>query len=232
MINFTPMLDSTTKDLLKNKEILSDIGNMVGFPYSIILPSAIKDNISDFKNVFNKHQINHKIFFAHKCNQSSAVIKECLHNDINIDVSSERELMHTLQNGYRGENILATGPKNKEFIWLALQHKVTISIDSLNELQTVLHFCNKLNTLANILIRINGADSNMVKKYSRFGLDDKELLSALKLLQSNPQINLLGLALHFDTINLKEKVNGIKKRFKLMSRFFIFNKYERFFVDY
>ena len=222
MISFTPKLNNETRELLADKQILSDIGNMVGYPFSIIMPSAIKENIEGFRGVFEKHNMNYKIFFAHKCNKSSAIVKECLYNSINIDVSSENELKHALQNGFVGKNILATGPKNKEFIWLALEHGVTISIDSVAELESVIELSNKLNLSVNVLLRINGADSNMVKKYSRFGLDDKELLSALKLIQNNNQINLMGLALHFDTINLKEKVNGIKKCINLTNKLMSF----------
>lgn len=218
MISFTPKLDGDTRELLENRELLKNIGNMVGYPYSVILPSAIKENVEGFRKVFREHRLNHKIFFAHKCNKSSAVIKECLYNKINVDVSSINELMHVLQNGYVGRNILATGPKNREFLWLAIEHGVTISIDSLEELEMISSLVNKLDKSVNILIRINSADSNMVKKYSRFGLDDSEMISALKVLQDSPKISLIGLALHFDTVNLKEKVIGIKKCIKLIDK--------------
>jgi diaminopimelate decarboxylase len=144
MINFTAKLSNDTKELIKNKEVLSNIGNMIGYPFSVIMPNEIKSNIDDFKTVFNNHNMNYKIFFAHKCNQSTAVVKECLFNGINIEVSSENELKHSLQNGYVGKNMLASGPKNKEFIWLAIQHSLTISIDNLNELKIIVELSNRL----------------------------------------------------------------------------------------
>lgn len=218
MISFTAKLNDDTKALLKNKAILENIGNMVGFPYSVILPHAVGENIKCFKSVFDKHHLNHKIFFAHKCNKSSAVVKECLYNGINIDVSSINELKHALENGFVGKNILATGPKSKEFLWLGVQHGITISIDSLQELDTLVHLTHQLNKKINILIRINNAESNMVKKNSRFGLADSDIVKALNILQDNTQITLIGLALHFDTINIKEKVNGIRKCIKLTDK--------------
>lgn len=218
MTSFTPKLNDETKALLADKELLANIGNLVGYPYSVILPSAVGENIKKFREVFAKHNLNHKIFFAHKCNQSSAIVKECLYNGINIDVSSENELKHALENGFVGNNILATGPKNKEFLWLATLHGLTISIDSLQELETLISLTNSLDKKINILIRINGAESNMVKKNSRFGLEDKDIIKALNLLQENQRITLIGLALHFDTINIKEKVNGIKKCIRLTDK--------------
>ena len=222
MISFTPKLNEETKELLNNKELLENIGNMVGYPYSVIMPSSVGDNVRGFRAVFEKHNMIYKMFFAHKCNKSSAVIKECAYNGINIDVSSTNELMHTLQNGVVGSNILATGPKNKEFLWLALTHKVTISVDNLQELETIIELTKKLNTTAKVLLRINGANSNMVKKSSRFGLEDKDIGKALALLQDNTQVTLIGLALHFDTINIKEKVNGIKKCIELTDKLMSF----------
>lgn len=222
MINFTAKLSHDTKELIKNKEVLSNIGNMIGYPFSVIMPNEIKSNIDDFKTVFNNHNMNYKIFFAHKCNQSTAVVKECLFNGINIEVSSENELKHSLQNGYVGKNMLASGPKNKEFIWLAIQHSLTISIDNLNELKIIVELSNRLQKSVDVLIRINTANSNMVKKNSRFGLDDKEIVQALNILQENLNINLIGLAMHFDTVNIKEKVNGIKRCVDLTNKLLSF----------
>ena len=76
MISFTPKISSEAKEILNDKALLLKIGNDVGYPYSIIIPDKIKDNIDLFKMVFNKHKLRHKIFFAHKCNQSSEIIKE------------------------------------------------------------------------------------------------------------------------------------------------------------
>ena len=218
MISFTPKLNDEAREVLNNKELLLGIGENVGYPYSIILPNAIKDNINSFKSVFYNHKLNYKIFFAHKCNKSSEVIKECLKNNINVDVSSLNELRHTLENGYTGNNILATGPKNKEFIKCAIENDCIISIDSLCELETIINISNKLNKITEILIRINNADSNMVRKSSRFGLDNKELGKSLELIQINNNINLIGIAMHFDTVNIKEKVNGINRCIKIIDK--------------
>jgi diaminopimelate decarboxylase len=222
MISFTPTLNDEIKELLNDKELLLDIGNTAGYPYSIILPSAIKENIESFKSVFIKHSLNYKIFFAHKCNKSSEVIRECLNNNISVDVSSLNELKHTLSNGYKGINILATGPKNKEFLKLAIENNVTISIDSLCELETIINISSELNKRVNILIRINNVDSNMVKKNSRFGLDNKEFNKSLTLIQNNSNINLVGIAMHFDTVSIREKINGINKCIKIIDKLLTF----------
>ena len=205
MISFTPKISSEAKEILNDKALLLKIGNDVGYPYSIIIPDKIKDNIDLFKMVFNKHKLRYKIFFAHKCNQSSEIIKECLKNGINIDVSSLNELKHALKNGFIGENILSTGPKNKDFIKCAIENNSKISIDSLNELETIIDVSNELNKKVDILIRINSTDSYMIKK-------------SLELLQNKSNVNLIGIAMHFDTVNIKEKIHGISRCLKIIDK--------------
>lgn len=218
MISFTPKISSEAKEILNDKALLLKIGNDVGYPYSIIIPDKIKDNIDLFKMVFNKHKLRYKIFFAHKCNQSSEIIKECLKNGINIDVSSLNELKHALKNGFIGENILSTGPKNKDFIKCAIENNSKISIDSLNELETIIDVSNELNKKVDILIRINSTDSYMIKKSSRFGLDNEEFNKSLELLQNKSNVNLIGIAMHFDTVNIKEKIHGISRCLKIIDK--------------
>ena len=218
MISFTPKISSEAKEILNDKALLLKIGNDVGYPYSIIIPNKIKDNIDLFKMIFNKHKVRYKIFFAHKCNQSSEIIKECLKNGINIDVSSLNELKHALKNGFIGENILSTGPKNKDFIKCAIENNSKISIDSLNELETIIDVSNELNKKVDILIRINSTDSNMIKKSSRFGLDNEEFNKSLELLQHESNVNLIGIAMHFDTVNIKEKIQGISRCLKIIDK--------------
>ena len=52
MISFTAKLNEETKSLLENQSLIENIGNMVGYPYSIIMPNAVRDNIAGFRNVF------------------------------------------------------------------------------------------------------------------------------------------------------------------------------------
>lgn len=222
MISFTPKLSDEVKEVLNDKKLLLNIGENVGYPYSIILPSAVGENINLFRNVFEKHRLNYKIFFAHKCNKSSEVIKECLNNNINVDVSSLNELTHVLSIGYTGGSILATGPKNKEFIRCAIESGCIISIDSLCELETIINISNEFKKKIDILIRINNADSNMIRKSSRFGLDNKELSKSLELIQINTNINLIGIAMHFDTVDIKEKINGISRCIKIIDKLLSF----------
>jgi len=216
MINFTPRLDKDSKDIIKQTELLQSIGEKVGFPFSVVLPNAVKKNIEDFKSVFDKHHLEGNIFFAHKCNKSTAIAKECLANGINIDVSSRCELQHALSAGFSGNNILTTGPKNKEFLKLAIDNSCTISIDSLCELETILKLAQ--GKKVKITIRINGADSNMVKRSSRFGLSNNELSKSLQLILVSKNIELIGVAMHFDTVNIKEKLNGIRRCLKIIDK--------------
>ena len=89
-------------------------------------------------------------------------------------------------------------------------------------METITNISNEINKKVNILIRINNADSNMVKKSSRFGLDNKEFNKSLVLIKDNLNINLIGIAMHFDTVNIKEKINGINKCIRIIDKLLTF----------
>ena len=60
------------------------------------------------------------------------------------DVASVAELQHALGAGIRPERIVATGPKNREFLWLAARAGVTVSADSQAELAELARGCDAI----------------------------------------------------------------------------------------
>ncbi len=217
-MNFSAKKTDIQLELLKDKKLLKNMGNILGYPYNIIIPEEIKANITSFETVFKNHNMNYKIFFAHKCNKSSAVIKECLYNNISVSACSLNELKHSLSCGYQGKNILANGPKNKDFTLLAIQHNVNISVDNMDELIQTNELAIKLNVSVNILLRINNIDSDNIKKESKFGFDNTEFKKALYYINDNNKLNLIGLEIHLDTINIKEKISGVAKCIKYITK--------------
>lgn len=222
MISFTPEIHPLIKEYLDEYDI-SKIVNMVSSPCNIIFPNILKENINHFNDVFKKHNINGKIFYAHKTNKSSAIVKEARRESINIDVASLNELKHALSNGFTGDNIEATGPKNQEFILLGLQHNIIFNIDNVDELQIIEHLQRKINKKekTKILVRISGFESgsvNIINKESRFGIDHNMIDMVLKLFKDNRNLELIGFSFHLDTIDQKEKIIAITQILKLFEK--------------
>jgi len=116
MFKFTPKLNQETRDIIENKEKLKELANCYGSPLNILFPNVMDKNISNFKETLKEHHLSGKIYYAHKCNKSNSFLKQALQNQINVDVASLEELKSALSNGFTGDRIEATGPKNDDFI--------------------------------------------------------------------------------------------------------------------
>ena len=202
--------------LIKDKNYLFSLTDSYGDLLNVILPEEINLNIEEFKECFKKHRIKGSIYYAHKCNHSTAIVNEMLNNNINIDVASLNELKHVLGIGFIGEKIEATGPKNDKFILLGLRHDILFNVDNLEELKTIINYHKKLNKdkKTKVLIRLNNFSSNenkIIPKQSRFGIDIKNIDEVLKIILENKEIiNLKGFSYHLDTTAVKEKVIAIE----------------------
>lgn len=215
-MKLTPKIDGNIKRFLNDKKGVYNLTNTFGSPLNIVFPKNIKENIDDFKKVFDKHNIKGHIYYAHKCNKSSAIVKEVLNNNINIDVASLEELKHALSIGFTSNKIEATGPKNDEFIILGLRHNILFNADNLEEINTIIKFHKKMNKKekTRILIRLNNFTSEgnkFINKQSRFGIPKNASGEIIRYMSENSEIlTLLGFSFHLDTVNIKEKTIAIE----------------------
>ena len=156
MFKFTPLICDEINEYIKDKELVFDTLNCFGSPCNVVFPSVMDKNIQAFKDVFKKYSMSGKIFYAHKCNKSPALVKQALYNDINIDVASENELKDVLAAGFTGAKIEATGPKNKDFIYLGVLQNITFNVDNLEELNDIVNTIKlvKKKEKTKILIRL------------------------------------------------------------------------------
>ena len=228
-MKLTPKIHPDVKSFLEDKERLFDLVGTYDVPLGIIFPSLIHDNISGFNDVFNKYGIKGKIYFAHKCNKSDAIVKTIKSEGINIDVASLNELKHALNCGFTGKEIEATGPKNDKFIILGLQHDILFNCDNLEEVETIIKYHNlmgkKIKT--NILVRLNNfcsCETKIINKQSRFGISKDQIDIIIKLIKENENlIELKGFSFHLDTVSEREKVIAIENLIEIISYCYSFN---------
>ncbi len=223
MMKFTPIVSHTIKDFIEDKATLISLVDGLGSPLNVIFPQAIKQNIEEFLSVFKKHFINGKVFYAHKTNKSNSIVRQASFENVNIDVASENELKSALSNGFTGDRIEATGPKNKGFISLGLQHNIIFNVDNLEEFNQIISLSShmKNRNKVKIILRFSGFKSESIKvlsKYSRFGIPANDIDIALdKLSEYKDKIKFLGFSFHLDTIDLKEKVIAIENCIKFFN---------------
>ncbi|HEY9774334.1 MAG TPA: Y4yA family PLP-dependent enzyme [Planktothrix sp.] len=220
-LKLTPRLHKEITAFLSTDKVF-ELMHALGSPLNILFPDLLEANVGGFRGVFNRHGLSGRIYFAHKANRADAIPRKLATTDAYIDVSSINELRHALGSGFDASRVQATGPKNTEFLHLCLQHNVVISVDSVQELQTLkeLRRAMGLKTKSRVLLRISGFKNRQQKhqgKSSRFGIRFDRVREALALLtEVSNEITLLGFAFHLDTVSSLEKAVALESCLQLI----------------
>ena len=226
MFKFTPKLNQETKNIIENRKQLKELANCYGSPLNILFPNVMDKNISNFKETLKKHHLSGKIYYAHKCNKSNSFLKQALENQINVDVASLEELKSALSNGFTGDKIEATGPKNDDFIILGIRHNIIFNVDNLEEIKKINYFKEKIQTKnkIRILLRLNGFKSEETKilnRNSRFGTPKSQVNKLIEYAQENDKnLEIIGISFHLDTVNVKEKILAIENCIEIFEEMF------------
>ena len=222
MLKLTPKTNEVVDKIIQDEETLKKLADGFGSPLNIMLPENFSKNIRAFRDVFDEHGIEGKIFFAHKANKSESLIAQGRKEDIGIDVASENELKNALSKGFKGDEILATGPKNREFLRLAVYHRCILHIDSFDELRKVQEFSQKFGKETDVLIRLNNfvpRDRKAIQKHSRFGIPVDRKEEIIQNLDEYNSINFQGFAFHLDTASMRKKAIALQNIFDLVKEF-------------
>ncbi|MGI5347156.1 Y4yA family PLP-dependent enzyme [Streptomyces sp. CA-250714] len=210
-----PQLGPRLQALLKAPAFLRMLAGALGSPVNVIVPEQIAENLERFRSVYRKHHLSGQVFFAHKANRSSALLRRLAATVAGVDVASLGELQHALGAGFVSDRIVATGPKNPEFLWLAARAGVTVSVDSLGELDQLAGLVRKhALPRARVLLRLSGFEASGVRvlsRRSRFGSPVREADSLLEAVERHGDtVELVGVSYHVDTTSLTEKATALE----------------------
>lgn len=138
-----------------------------------------------------------KLWYATKANPLSSIIKIIKENNFGIDVASQGELEQALLQGYKGENILSTGPsKSRKYLKSLLKNDVqTIVCESLNQVLWLNEAAKELNKTPDVLLRVQldweqGSSVLGGNEITPFGIDPQEWFELKKENCSN--LNVCG----------------------------------------
>jgi diaminopimelate decarboxylase len=210
-----PRLESRLRSLLNVPGLLHTLTEALGSPLNVVVPDQLADNLQQFRSVYGSHHLSGQVYFAHKANRSSALLRRLAATDAGVDVASLGELQHALGAGFTPDRITATGPKNPEFLWLAARTSVTVSLDTLGELEQLATLVRKhALPRTRILLRLSGFEASGVRvlsRRSRFGTDVGELEPLLEAVERHGDVaDLVGVAYHLDTTSLTEKATALE----------------------
>ncbi|GIE91367.1 diaminopimelate decarboxylase [Actinoplanes regularis] len=215
MLNLTPRIDPIIQSLLDDRDFLAQLLDALGSPLALVLPQQVTKNVTAFRETYRRHHLSGRLYYAHKANRSSALLRELAAGDTGVDVASLGELQHALGAGFTPDRIVATGPKNREFLWLAARAGATVSADSHDELAELAGIVagHRLPRVP-VSLRLSGFASpgvRLLTRGSRFGTPTGELPDLLDLLEKRAdQLALTGVAYHLDTIGLPEKAVALE----------------------
>lgn len=205
-----PRVEGDLRSVLEQHNLLRTLVGALGSPLNIVLPDQLARNVEAFRAVGRAHRLGGQIWFAHKANRSSALVRRLAATDAGIDVASTAELQHALGAGFTGDRIIATGPKSAEFLWLAARAGVLVNADSTGELERLAgliegHGLPRVRVMAR-LSGFSSGGATVLSRRSRFGIPAGDLTPLWTVLEKHrDQLDLHGFAYHLDTIGLPEK---------------------------
>ncbi|MFD3745419.1 Y4yA family PLP-dependent enzyme [Nocardia sp. NPDC058633] len=210
-----PLVSGLLREVLDAPGRLTEMVAALGSPLNVVVPQQIETNAAQYRAVYGRHRLRGAIYFAHKANRSSALIRQLAAGSCGVDVASLGELQHALEAGFTGARLMATGPKDTEFLWLAARVGAMINVDSCEELVELAELVGRFALApVRVMIRLSAFDSpgvTIASRRSRFGIHARELASGFDILDRHRDLlDLRGMAYHLDTTGLDEKARALE----------------------
>ncbi|MFI8278419.1 Y4yA family PLP-dependent enzyme [Streptomyces sp. NPDC085929] len=210
-----PRLAPRLAALLGSAPFLHMLVDALGSPLNVLLPDQAAENAEGFRSVYRRHRLGGHVFFAHKANRSRSLVRRLTTADAAVDVASLGELRHALGDGFTADRIMATGPKDPAFLWLAARSGVTVNADGPGELEALAGLVRRHGLLRpRVLLRLCEFETSgprMLSRRSRFGTSVKALGPLLDLLERHrDSLDPVGVAYHLDTTSPDEKAIALE----------------------
>lgn len=177
-----------------------------GTPLFVFSEARIRHNAEEIQNAFRHPLVNTRVFYASKANSNLGVLQIIKDAGLDIEVNSGGELYKALKVGFRPEQIIFNGvAKTEQEISEAVERQIfCINVESLYELERILHTARRMDTRANIALRIvpeveTGTYGSIETGThgTKFGISEDELLDIYRKALEHPRhLNLMGLHMH------------------------------------
>ncbi|HPN29737.1 MAG TPA: biosynthetic arginine decarboxylase [bacterium] len=224
--------NKNSKNFIDLKALIDDlIKRKIKPPILLRFMNILEDRIASinkaFKNAIdeNNYPANYQTFYPIKVNQQRQVVEaiaKCGKKyNIGLEVGSKPELIAALYIASdKSIPLLCNGYKDSEYIETILYatkigYKITIVIEKLFELQSIIHLFEKSGIKPNLGIRVKLSTKGTGKwassggDESKFGLKISEIITAIDLLEKSGLLGCLKLV-HFHIGSQITKIDKIK----------------------
>ncbi|WP_373071068.1 biosynthetic arginine decarboxylase [Sulfurimonas sp.] len=199
---------------------------LLRFPH--LIKKQIKNLYTNFNNAMSENNYNGSFnaVFPLKVNQFPNAIKAITEQgkefNYGLEAGSKAELVLAMSQVEAGTNITVNGFKDEEmitiaFIGVSCGHNITLTIEGLNELETIIEVAKNTNfKVPNIGIRIrlhsagSGAWAKSGGMDAKFGLTSTEIIEAVALLREADLLDSLSM-IHFHIGSQMSDIAPLKK---------------------
>ncbi len=181
-------------DAILGSGLPHELSYALGGPFHLLLPDRFDANSGAFEQVLTEAGVEGRVYYAKKANKAAVWMDRCAVSGTGVDIASAGELRDALGHGVRGENVVVTGPAKAEgLLRVAVLHGCLIAVDALDELERVVAQAQAVARPARVLLR----RLPPAQPHSRFGLDDRELTSALtRCAEADEAVVMEGFSFH------------------------------------
>lgn len=189
--DLSPMIEKFY--LAKAKRLLA-IAKKHPTPFYVFDRKELQQSIDEFTSAFNRHIPRASYYYAVKSNWHPYILQEAVKRGLYLDVSSGRELEFGL--AAKAKKMVFSGPgKSREELLLALKHhhKVTVHLDSFNELEKLGNLADKVKKKITVGVRIYTEKHTV---WNKFGIPLARLKEFFNTAKKYPRLKLVGIQTH------------------------------------
>jgi diaminopimelate decarboxylase len=185
------------REVRADPEFLAELAHGLQGPFHVLYPRQFADNLVAFQAALTGAGVNGQVYYGKKANKAGCWLQVCAQVGAGVDVASVPELVHALERGVRGEDMVVTGAaKSDELLWLAARHGCLLTIDALDELARVVGLARSA-TGATVAPRLLLRVLPQANPTSRFGLTAEETDRALGVCVRE-HLDLRGFSFHLN----------------------------------
>jgi len=216
----TPILHHWVQQLMASDRSLFAAVEKYGSPLNVHCLTPFEENIKHYQSILNKLGLKHKIFFARKANKCIDFPVAAARLGHGADTASYRELEQCLSNGLANKNLILTAAvKNRKLLELAVDNRVTVVLDNVDEFNLIKEIVEQRQTKVEINIRLGSFSFEGNTLPTRFGFTLEEAFILIQQIHDNePFIAFKGLHFHLNGYSTEQRAAAIEQSIGLIDR--------------
>lgn len=193
-----------------------------GSPLYVYNERILRKRCKELKNLVTYQ--NFSVNYSAKANSNLAFLQIIRQENLNVDAMSPGEIFVELKAGFKPEQIFyISNNVSKEEMEYAINNNITISVDSLSQLEQY----GKINYGGNVAVRFNsgvgaGHSEKVITggKKTKFGVNP-EFIPELKEILKKYNLKLVGINQHIGSLFMDKQpyINGIKSLLEIAKNF-------------